>query len=110
MSSQHRVDGVKPELLPTGGAVVNGATLKLTYDSPLNQMSVPPASAFAVAGGNSARTVSGAALSSSNLYSDRLVVTLSLAPAVEHGETGLTCELHGADGDGSKSDSGQCGQ
>ena len=88
-SSQHRVDGVKPELLPTGGAVVNGATLKLTYDSPLNQMSVPPASAFAVAGGNSARTVSGAALSSSNLYSDRLVVTLSLAPAVEHGETGL---------------------
>ena len=87
---QHRVDGVKPELLPTAGAVVNGATLKLTYDSPLNQMSVPPASAFTVAGGNSARTVSGVALSSSNLYSDLFVVTLTLTPAVEHGETGIT--------------------
>ena len=89
-SSQHWVDGIKPELLPTGGAVVNGATLKLTYASPLDQMSVPPASAFAVAGGNSARTVSGVALSSSNLYSDLFVVTLTLTPAVEHGETGIT--------------------
>ena len=88
--SQHWVDGVKPELLSTGGAVVNGATLKLTYDSPLDQMSVPPASAFTVAGGNSTRTVSGAALSTSNLYSDRFVVTLTLTPAVEHGETGIT--------------------
>ena len=87
--SQHRVDGVKPELLSTGGAVVNGATLTLSYASPLDQMSVPPASAFTVAGGNSARTVSGVALASSNLYSDRFVVTLTLAPAVEHGETGL---------------------
>ena len=52
-------------------------------------MSVPPASAFTVAGGNSSRTVSGAALSSSNLYSDLLVVTLTLTPAVEHGETGI---------------------
>ena len=88
--SQHRVDGVKPELLSTGGAVVNGATLTLTYDSWLDQMSVPPASAFTVAGGNSARTVSGVALASSNLYSDRLVVTLTLAPAVDHGENGIT--------------------
>ena len=86
----HRVDGISPELLSTGGAVVNGATLTLTYASPLDQMSVPPASAFTVAGGNSARTVSGAALSSSNLYSDRFVVTLTLTPAVEHGENGIT--------------------
>ena len=81
--SQHRVDGVKPELLSTGGAVVNGATLTLTYDSWLDQMSVPPASAFTVAGGNSARTVSAVAL-------DRNLVKLTLAPAVDHGENGIT--------------------
>ena len=87
---QHWVDGIEPELISTSVAVVNGAALKLSYDSPLDQMSVPPASAFTVAGGNSARTVSGAALSSSNLYSDLFVVTLTLTPAVEHGETGIT--------------------
>ena len=86
----HWVDGVKPELLSTGGAVVNGATLKLTYDSWLDQMSVPPASAFTVAGGNSARTVSGVALATTNFFSDQVVVTLTLTPAVEHGETGIT--------------------
>ena len=69
---------------------MNGATLKLTYDSWLDQMSVPPASAFTVAGGNSARTVSGVALATTNFFSDQVVVTLTLTPAVEHGETGIT--------------------
>ena len=81
--SNHWVDGVKPELISTGGAVVNGATLTLTYDSWLDRDSVPPASAFAVAGGNSARTVSRVGLEIN-------VVTLTLTPAVEHGETGIT--------------------
>ena len=35
--SGHRVDGVKPELAATGGAVVNGTTLTLTYDEPLGR-------------------------------------------------------------------------
>ena len=45
--SSHRVDGVKPELISPGGAVVNGAALKLTYElAGSTKMSVPPASAF----------------------------------------------------------------
>ena len=87
---QHWVDGVRPELITTGGAVVNGATLTLTYDSYLVQMSVPPPSAFTVAGGNSTRTVSGVALATSNFYSDHFVVKLTLTPTVEHGESGIT--------------------
>ena len=34
--SGHKVDGVKPRLAATGGAVVNGTTLTLTYDEPLD--------------------------------------------------------------------------
>ena len=78
----HRVDGVKPKLVSTGGAVVNGATLTLTYDEPLDGSSTPPASAFSVTGGNASRTVTGVALSGS-------AVLLTLDPAVEHGETGI---------------------
>ena len=78
----HRVDGVKPELDATDGAVVNGTTLTLTYDEPLDGTSPPPASAFTVTGGGAARTVSGVAVGG------RLAI-LTLDPAVEHGETGL---------------------
>ena len=80
--SGHLVDGVKPELVETGGAVVNGATLTLTYDEPLDGSSTPRTSAFAVTGGSSSRTVTDVALSGS-------AVLLTLHPAVEHGETGL---------------------
>ena len=80
--SSHRVDGVRPKLVSTGGAVVNGATLTLTYDEPLDGSSTPPASAFSVTGGNASRTVTGVALSGS-------AVLLTLDPAVEHGETGI---------------------
>ena len=78
----HRVDGVKPELDATDGAVVNGTTLTLTYDEPLDGTSPPPASAFTVTGGGAGRTVSGVAVGG------RLAI-LTLDPAVEHGETGL---------------------
>ena len=80
--SGHRVDGVRPELETTDGAVVNGATLTLTYHEPLDGSSTPPASAFTVTGGSSSRTVSNVALSGSR-------VLLTLDPAVEHGETGV---------------------
>ena len=80
--SGHRVDGVRPELETTDGAVVNGATLTLSYHEPLDGSSTPPASAFTVTGGSSSRTVSNVALSGSR-------VLLTLDPAVEHGETGV---------------------
>ncbi len=80
--SGHQVDGVRPELVSTDGAVVNGATLTLTYDELLDGASTPPASAFTVTGGSSSRTVGNAVLSGS-------AVLLTLDPAVEHGETGI---------------------
>ena len=80
--SGHRVDGVRPKLDATDGAVVNGTTLTLTYSEPLDGSSVPPASAFTVTGGGAARTVSGVAVGGR-------VVILTLDPAVEHGQTGL---------------------
>ena len=80
--SGHRVDGVRPKLEATDGAVVNGATLTLTYDEPLDGTSPPPASAFTVAGGGAARTVSGVAVGG------RMAI-LTLDPAVEHGQTGI---------------------
>ncbi|MDE2757142.1 MAG: SwmB domain-containing protein, partial [Acidobacteriota bacterium] len=80
--SGHRVDGVKPELVETDGAVVDGATLTLTYSELLDGSSTPPASAFSVSGGGATRTVSDVALAGE-------VVTLVLDPAVEHGQTGI---------------------
>ena len=80
--SGHRVDGVRPKLDATDGAVVNGTTLTLTYVEPLDGTSPPPASAFTVTGGGAARTVSGVAVGGR-------VVILTLDPAVEHGQTGI---------------------
>ena len=37
----HKVDGVKPDLAASGGAVVDGTTLTLTYDEPLEGSSTP---------------------------------------------------------------------
>ena len=78
----HRVDGVKPELVSTGGAVVNGVTLTLTYSEPLDGTSIPPESAFTVTGGGASRTVTDVALSGSTVF-------LTLDPAVDHGQTGI---------------------
>ena len=55
----HKVDGVKPELAATGGAVVNGTTLTLTYDEPLDGSSTPATGDFTVSGGDRARAVTG---------------------------------------------------
>ena len=65
--SSHKVDGVKPELAVTDGAVVDGATLTLTYNETLDGTSMPAASAFTVAGGSQSRTVSGVRVSGSTV-------------------------------------------
>ena len=78
----HKVDGAGPDLAETGGAVVDTATLTLTFDEPLEGSSRPQASAFRVTGGDTARAVTDVALSGS-------AVLLTLDPAVEHGETGI---------------------
>ena len=75
----HQVDGVKPELVETGGAVVDGASLRLTYSEPLDGTSMPPESAFTVTGGDQRRTATGLAVFGN-------MVELTLEPAVEHGE------------------------
>ena len=81
--SGHKVDAVKPQLAATGGGVVDGAALTLTYGELLDGSSTLAASDFTVSGGDLARTVSNAAVSGS-------AVALTLDPAVEHGETGVT--------------------
>ena len=78
----HKVDGVKPQLAVSGGAVVNGTTLTLTYGEALDGGSRPASGDFTVAGGDHARTVTQIRVSGS-------VVTLTLNPAVEHGDTGI---------------------
>ena len=80
--SGHKVDGAGPDLADTDPAVVDAATLTLTYDEPLDRGSMPQASAFRVTGGDTSRTVTDVALSGS-------AVLLTLDPAVEHGETGI---------------------
>ena len=80
--SGHQVDGAGPDLADTDPAVVDGTTLTLTFDEPLDRDSTPQASAFRVTGGDTARTVTDVALSGS-------AVLLTLDPAVEHGETGI---------------------
>ena len=80
--SGHKVDGIKPELAATGGAVVNGTTLTLTYNEPLDGSSRPEAGDFTVSGGDDARTVTQVRVSGS-------AVLLTLDPAAEHEETGI---------------------
>ena len=80
--SGHKVDGVKPELAASGGAVVNGTTLTLTYDEPLDRSSTPDTGDFTVTGGDQARTVTGVSVSGS-------AVMLTLSAGAEHGEAGI---------------------
>ena len=81
--SSHKVDGVKPELAVTGGAVVDGATLTLTWNETLDGGSTPETDDFTVAGADHVRTVTRVAVRGAT-------VALTLDPAVEHGETGFT--------------------
>ena len=78
----HKVDGVKPELAASGGAVVNGTTLTLTYDEPLDGSPRPETGDFTVSGGDQARTVTGVRVNGS-------VVVLTLDVGAEHEERGI---------------------
>ena len=78
----HKVDGVEPALASTGGAIVNGTTLTLTYDEPLDRSSTPDAGDFTVSGGDQSRTVTRVSVSGST-------VVLTLSVGAEHGEVGI---------------------
>ena len=73
------VDGVRPSLL---SAAVDGASLALTYGEALDGGSRPVSGDFTVEVGGSGRSVTGVSISGR-------VVTLTLNPAVEHGDTGI---------------------
>ena len=76
----HKVDGVRPLMLR---AAVDGDALTLTYSEALRESPAPLASAYTVAGGDVARTVSNVAVSGSD-------VAMTLNPPVRHGESELT--------------------
>ena len=78
----HQVDGVRPRLAVSGGAVVNGTTLRLTYDEALDIGSAPGAGDFTVSGGDRARTVSRVVVRGA-------AVELTLNAGAEHGEAGI---------------------
>ena len=75
----HKVDGVRPAFL---SAAVDGSSLTLTYGEALDPGSRPAAGDFTVQVESSGRSVSGVSVSGS-------VVTLTLDPAVEHGDMGI---------------------
>ena len=64
-------------------ADVDGATVMLTWTEPLDRNSVPAAGAFAVSGGERARSVATATL-------DGDAVRLTISPPASHGEQGIT--------------------
>ena len=75
----HQVDGVRPAFV---SAAVDGSSLTLTYGEALDGGSRPASGDFTVEVGGSGRSVSGVSLSGS-------LVTLTLNPAVEQGDTGI---------------------
>ena len=75
----HKVDGVRPAF---SSAAVDGASLTLTYGEALDGGSRPAPGDFTVEVDGSGRSVSAVSVRGS-------VVTLTLDPAVEHGDTGI---------------------
>ena len=75
----HKVDGVRPAFV---SAAVDGASLTLTYGEALDGGLEAGVGGLHGGGGRSGRSVSGVSISGS-------VVTLTLNPAVEHGDTGI---------------------
>ena len=80
--SGHKVDGVRPRLAASGGAVVDGTRLTLTYDEALDGGSRPVSGDFTVSGGDRARAVTGVRVNGS-------AVELTLDVGAEHGEAGI---------------------
>ena len=81
-NASHKVDGVKPALAATGGALVDGTTLTLTYDESLDWGSTPAPEDFTVSGGDRVRAVTGVRVNGS-------AVELTLDVGTEHGEAGI---------------------
>ena len=81
-NSGHKVDGAGPDLAETGGAVVNGTTLTLTYDEALDGGSRPVSGDFTVSEGDRVRAVTGVRVNGSG-------VELTLDVGAEHGEAGI---------------------
>ena len=67
-------------------ASVNGATLTLTFDEDLDTTAAPPASVFTVGGTDATTSVTAVAFTSG----DATKLGLTLSPAVEHGDDGIT--------------------
>ena len=80
--SGHKVDAVKPRLAASGGAVVDGTRLTLTYDEALDGGSRPVSGDFTVSGGDRARAVTRIVVRGAS-------VELTLDVGVEHGEAGI---------------------
>ena len=80
--SGHKVDGVRPRLAASGGAVVDRTRLTLTYDEALDGGSRPVSGDFTVSGGDRARAVTGVRVNGS-------AVELTLDVGAEHGEAGI---------------------
>ena len=78
----HKVDGVKPRLAASGGAVVDGTRLTLTYDEALDGGSRPVSGDFTVSGGDRVRAVTGVRVNGS-------AVELTLDVGAEHEEAGI---------------------
>ena len=78
----HKVDGGLPTLVPSEERplVVNGATLTVRYNEPLDKNSVPPSSAFTV-------TVNDAPTAVDNVAIADRRVTMTLATPVRAGDT-----------------------
>ena len=77
--AEHQVDGVRPVFV---SAAVDGASLTLTYGEALDGGRGRRRGTSRWTVGGSGRSVSGVSVSGS-------VVTLTLNPAVEHGDTGI---------------------
>ena len=78
--SRHQVDGIKPTLATSDGAVASGTTLTLAYGEAMDSSSVPATDDFTVTGGSETRTVTGVRVSGSAVF-------LTLSPAVADGES-----------------------
>ena len=81
-NASHKVDGVKPALAATGGALVDGTMLTLTYDEALDGSSTPVPGDFTVSGGDQVRAVTAVRVNGS-------AVELTLDVGAEHGEAGI---------------------
>ena len=79
----HTVDGVRPTV---ESALVDGATLTLTFDEALDTTTAPDKSAFTVSGTAAATSVTGVAFDTN----DATKVELTVSPAVAADDTGIT--------------------